>query len=208
MMWGTVLWLVVLAALAIVAVIVIRRVSSLAGSTHELDGLQDDVRGIDTRLDAIVEPLVVQLDAHRRGSGDPAALAETVAAAREALRTLAIEARALRSPVTIADRIAQLVGELDRAVRAVELVAHGLRAPANRRTSLGQESQVALKRGTLGLRHAREAAARIVAGITRLTPADLRAMPPPRLGAPVLVPPLPPEDEVLAGAVEEDPPEA
>ncbi len=63
--------------------------------------------------------------------------------------------------------------ELERAVRAAELVGHGLDALVADRGGRDLEAQTSLKRGTLNLRHATEAASRIVAEIAAVRPGDL-----------------------------------
>ena len=70
-----------------------------------------------------------------------------------------------------------IVGELERAVRALDLLDHGLRTALEGRRDSGAEAQVSLKRGTLNLRHARDAVARVAREIAILRPADVLAMP-------------------------------
>lgn len=197
-------WLLALAALALVAVLVLRGIGTLAGGTHDLERLKAEAAGIHGRLDVIVEPLVAHLDRVRRGASDPGELLPEVDAARTALRTLAADARALQAPAPLADRVAQLRWELDRAVRAADMAGHGVRTlgTVRRRSQASGEAQVALKRGTLGLRHAREAVARLTAEIARLSPAEVRAMAlPSRAGGVAGIPtPSIEEDCIDAGA--------
>jgi hypothetical protein len=202
-MTGTLVWLVALVGISLAAAVALRRVSSLAGGTRELERLQMDVAGIDSRLAAAVGPLVEQLDAVRRGAQDPREASGDLEEARAALRTLGGEARALRPPSPLAGRVAQLVWELDRAARAADMAAHGVQTLAAARGTVGTEGQVALKRGTLGLRHAREAVGRIASGLTALTPADLLAMPTTADGAgPIATPGPGPDDDWLLSADE------
>ncbi len=179
-MTGTLLWLVALAALSAIAALVLRRMGALAGGTRELQRLQSDLAGIDRRLATVVDPMVGRLDAVRRGASDPADLMPELTAARTALRALAKEAGTVKSPAALADRVAQLLWELERAVRAADMAGHGVETMAaiRGRSVVGTEAQVALKRGTLGLRHAREAVGRVVAGVAALSPAEVRVMPP------------------------------
>ncbi|HEY4752185.1 MAG TPA: hypothetical protein VIH37_02800, partial [Candidatus Limnocylindrales bacterium] len=170
-----------------------------------LERFQSDVSGIYGRLAAIVDPLVTRLDEVRRGARDPADLGPELAAARTSLRGLGTEARAAKPPGPLADRAEQLVLEVDRAVRAADMAAHGLGTMGVGRRATSPESDVELKRGALGLRHAREAVTRIMMGVAKLQPADVRAMPVSTTRAPAgAYPPLPPEDELLSG-VEEPP---
>jgi len=194
---GTLLWLAAIGVVALLAAMSARRVGHLAGGTFELQRFQNDLRSIDQRLAAVVEPLTGRLDEARRGARDPGELGADVDAARATLRELSRDARALKAPSALADRSAQVVWELDRAVRAADMAGHGIGAMARSRMTGSTEAQVALKRGTLGLRHAREAVTRIVAGVAVLTPAEVRAMPAPSLAALSGGIPTPSTDEEL-----------
>lgn len=205
-MTGTLLWLVALAALSTVAAIVLRRMGALAGGTRELQRLQEDLAGIDRRLATVVDPMVGRLDEVRRGASDPAQLVSELKAARTALRALAKEAQTVKVPAALADRVGQLLWELERAVRAADMAGHGVEtmAATRSRTAGGTEAEVALKRGTLGLRHAREAVGRVVAGVATLSPAEVRSMPPSGTGRPAGIS-TPGLDEDLLTTSEEPP---
>jgi hypothetical protein len=86
------------------------------------------------------------------------------------------------------------------------MAGHGVEtmAASRSRTAAGTEAQVALKRGTLGLRHAREAVGRVVVGVEALSPAEVRTMPP-ASAARVGGIPTPDLDEDLLTAAEERP---
>jgi hypothetical protein len=175
------LWLVVLVALAIVAVIALRRTAELAAGPRELDRYRAEVASIEARLTALVVPLVRRLDDLRRLSGDPVSVAEEIGPAMATLQTLSAVARSLQGPPQLAGTTRMIIAELERATRAADLVDHGLRTLLGGRDSYRQEAQVSLKRGTLNLRHARDAVARLSSSIAALTPADLRTMPVPML---------------------------
>jgi hypothetical protein len=201
-MTGTLLWLVALAALSLAAAVVLRRMERLAGGTHELERFQADVVAIHQRLAETVDPLAAHLDDIRRGAADPAAAKPQVDAARATLRTLSQKAHELRSPAVLADRGQHLAWEVDRAVRAADMAGHGLSELGRTRRDAGTEAHVSLKRGTLGLRHAREAVARIMMDTARLTPAEVRAMPPVSRAGLIVTPPT---DEDLVAGGEESP---
>jgi hypothetical protein len=116
---------------------------------------------------------VTALDDIRRHAGDPRVLVEQLPTSSDALRSAAADARTLRPPGALADRVAGLVRELDRAVRATELVEHGLDALLAARGNRELEAQVSLKRGALNLRHSRATFAQLVAEIAEVDPADL-----------------------------------
>ena len=199
-MTGTLIWLVALAALSLAAAVVLRRMASLAGGTRELERLQADVVAIHQRLTATVEPLVGHLDDVRRGVLDPAQAGPEVDAARAELRTLSQEAHRLKAPAGLTDRVQRLAWEVDRAVRAADMAGHGISQLGRARLDAGTEGQTALKRGTLGLRHAREAVTRIMMGVARLTPAEVRSMPATAAAGVIVTPP--PDEDLLSGPEE------
>ncbi len=199
-MTGTLLWLATLGVLSLAAAVVLRRMARLAGGTHELERFQAEVVAIHQRLAETVEPLASHLDDVRRGNVDPAQAGPEVDAARATLRTLSDKAHQLRPPAALADRGQQLAWEVDRAVRAADMAGHGVSQLGRTRRDAGTEAHVALKRGTLGLRHAREAVARVMVDTARLTPAEVRAMPPVSRAGLIVTPPT--DEDLLAGGEE------
>lgn len=173
----TLIWLLVLGALAMLFAATLRRMSALARRTRDLERFQRQVRAMERRLGTIADPFIVSLDEIRRRSGDPARVAAGLAAAQDELRSLASEGRAARAPGALAREAAAFVVELERAERAASLVEHGLDALLADRGGRDLEAQTSLKRGALNLRHAREAAARLAGQIEAVSPADLRRTP-------------------------------
>jgi len=198
-MTGTLLWLLAVAVLALVAAIALRRVAHLAGSTHDLEHLKASVVSVNRRLAEVVDPLTGHLDEVRRGSRDPADASVEVAAALATLRDLSKQARVMKSPPALAERAQQVAWEVDRAVRAADMASHGIEQLGRARHDGAIEAQTALKRGTLGLRHSREAVTRIMIGLVKLTPAEVRTMPVPSADARSRAIPTPPTDEDLLG---------
>lgn len=170
---GALLWLIVLVVLAALFVLTLRRLSTLIGRTRTLERYQKQVAQLAKRLVVTAEPFIVQLDEIRRRSGDPRGLADAMPAAQDALRTIADEGRATKVPTGLARDGAAFLTELERAVRAAELVGHGLDALVADRGGRDLEAQTSLKRGALNLRHASEAATRIAREIGGIRPADL-----------------------------------
>ena len=195
-MTGAMLWLLAVGVIAVLAALVLRRMGRLAGTTYDLEHLKAGVVGVNTRLAEVVDPLTNHLDEVRRGSRDPAEVRIEIEAALAALRDLSKQAHAIKAPAPLEDRVAQLVWEVDRAVRAADMAGHGLVQVGRVRHDAGTEAQTALKRGTLGLRHAREAVTRLMISLAKLTPSEVRAMPRLRSGSI----PTPPVDEDLLGA--------
>jgi hypothetical protein len=171
---ATVVWLVVFVVLAVLFVLTLRRMSVLVGRTHELERYQRLVRSLDKRLAQVADPFVAQLDEIRRRSGDPRTLGSSIAGVQDALREISAEGRAARIPKGLAHEAVAFTVELDRAVRACDLVEHGLDALLADRGGRDLEAQTSLKRGALNMRHAREAVTRLAAEITAIRPVDLR----------------------------------
>jgi hypothetical protein len=167
------LWLVVLVVLIALFLLTLRRLSVLVGRTRALERYQKLTRQLADRLAATADPFVTQLDEIRRRSGDPRSLAEAMPGAQDALRAIADEGRGAKVPRGLAREAAAFTVELERAVRAAELVGHGLDALVADRGGRDLEAQTSLKRGTLNLRHSTEAASRIVAEIAAVRPGDL-----------------------------------
>ena len=143
------------------AVVVLRGTGRIVARTRELEQFKHGVRDLAARVDASLGGAATQIDAVRRREVGPETIADTVAAATDAVERYADEARALRGPrrrVSIRD---DLVAELERAGRALGMVEHGATIlAAARRGSRELEAQTSIKRGYLNLLHAREAIAR------------------------------------------------
>jgi hypothetical protein len=170
---GTIIWLVVLVALLGLFLLTVRRLSVLMGRTRDLERYQRLVRQLDRRLGETADPFLAQLDEIRRRSGDPRTLGASLPAVQDALTAVAAEARAAKVPRGLSREAVAFTVELDRAVRAGELVGHGLDALLADRGGRDLEAQTSLKRGALNMRHARDAAARLAGEIVAIRPADL-----------------------------------
>jgi hypothetical protein len=168
-----VVWLAVLAGLAAVATLVVRRMSRLIGRTRDLERFQRSATELELRFRSIADPLIANLDAGRRGAVDADELLVTLAAATGALRAVATDGRAAVAPTALARQAAGLVYELERGVRAAELAEHALGLTPARGSERDGGAGTAVKRGALNLRHARDAIHGIVAEISAVRPADL-----------------------------------
>jgi HAMP domain-containing protein len=202
---GVVLWLALLLVLLGLFALTARRMSVLIRRTRDLERVQRSVDSMDRRLAVAIDPVVIRLDEIRRRSGDAHRLAQEIGAAQSMLRELAAEAGAIRLPVLLQGQATIMAHETQRAVRAADLVGHGLDALLTGRGNRDMEAQVALKRGALNLRHAREAFGRAAAEVGALRPADLAAHRDPRAHVIASTGPLPaPEtfDEDLEAASE------
>ena len=170
---STILWLGLLAALAVLFVVTLRRMSQLIARTRGLERFQKAVEGLETRFVASVGPLVRELDDTRRHAGDPVVLRERLAEAQTVLGELRAECSAIAAPAGLAAAVTGLAGDLDRAIRAASLVEHGLAAGVNASLGRDLEAQTSLKRGALNLRHTQEAFTARTQEIAALRPADL-----------------------------------
>ena len=165
---GTILALVIpLVAFVVLAaafIVLFRRASRALTRTREEERFRDAVEDLAKRIDAV-----------RRHQLDADAIAPNLEAAHDAVGRYAEEASSLRGPVPADDVRASLLEELDRAARALEMVAHGctlMAASGGRNREL--EAQTAIKRGYLNTLHAREAIARHADDLASSRPAEQR----------------------------------
>lgn len=160
-------------ALAIVFVVVLRRASRALAQTREAERFREAVDDLAGRIDRSLGGVIERVDAVRRHHVAAADIGENVEAASDAVRRYAEEAGRLAGPVPADEVRANLLAELDRAGRALEMVAHGcalLDLSAGGPREL--EAQTAIKRGYLNALHAREAIARHAADLASGRPAD------------------------------------
>jgi hypothetical protein len=135
--------------LVVVFVVVLRRTGRIVGLTRESDRFRRSV-GVIERIDAV-----------RRHQVPPDSIGDNLSAARDAVERYEAEAAKLHGPVPADDVRAALLYELERAGRALEMVAHGCDLLATTRSGYRElEAQTAVKRGYLNALHAREAIAR------------------------------------------------
>jgi hypothetical protein len=154
--------LVLFVALAGVFAVLIRRASRLLRLTREADLFRLGISDLAARVDRSLAGVVELVDAVRRHQRDASTIEDNLTAAMEAMALYGDEAAALGVPTSGPDRRADLVHELDRAGRALEMVAHGCTLMANAsRPNAELEAQTSIKRGYLNLIHAREAIGRL-----------------------------------------------
>jgi hypothetical protein len=148
-------------ALAAGLAVVLRGTGKIVARTREVEHFRGAVKDLAARVDASLGGAAGQIDAVRRRQVDPDLIGETLIAASDAVRRYADEARALRGPSQSGRIREDLVSELERAGRALEMVEHGATIMVSvRRGPRELEAQTAIKRGYLNLIHAREAFAR------------------------------------------------
>jgi hypothetical protein len=158
-------------ALAAASVIILRRAGRLIANTREIQGFRSTVRDLDERIGLSLDGAAQRIDAVRRQQLPADGLGDTVGATRDAITRYADEARALKGPPEAAAIARDIVSDLDRATRAIDMVEHGATILASvRRGGRELEAQTSIKRGYLNLIHAREAIARHAARAEVLEP--------------------------------------
>jgi hypothetical protein len=148
-------------ALAAGLVVVFRGSGRIAARTRELQQFQAAVKDLAFRADTLLAAAAGQVDAVRHQQAGPEQISQTVSDATATLERYAEEARAWSGPRRAQAIRDDLVGELERAIRALGMVEHGVNMLASaRRGARDLEAQTSIKRGYLNLIHAREAIAR------------------------------------------------
>jgi hypothetical protein len=148
-------------ALAAGLAVVLRGTGKIVARTREVEHFRSAVKDLAARVDVSLGGAAGQIDAVRRRQVDPDLIGDTLIASMDAVRRYADEARGLRGPRQSQRIREDLVAELERAERALEMVEHGASIMVTvRRGPRELEAQTAIKRGYLNLIHAREAFAR------------------------------------------------
>ncbi|HEU0235896.1 MAG TPA: hypothetical protein VFR14_05585 [Candidatus Limnocylindrales bacterium] len=156
-------------ALALALWIVLRRAGRLIAETRQIDGFRRAIDDLVERSATSLDGVTARIDAVRRHTLPAEALAENLVAATDAVERYAEEARVLRGPRGSHEIRDALVGELERASRALEMVEHGRSILTSARVGGRElEAQTAIKRGYLNLIHAREAMVRHAARAAEL----------------------------------------
>lgn len=155
-------WLAILAliALGLAILIVARRAARVVIEGREAASFRAATADLVARIDQSLAGVGGRIDAVRRQTVPAESIAESLAAARDAVSRYTEEARALPGAPGSAEIRDAIVGELDRAARALEMVDHGCGILASAIGGRGLEGQTSIKRGYLNVIHAREAIAR------------------------------------------------
>lgn len=149
-------------ALAAGFAIILRRAGRIVARTREVEGFRSSVRDLSARIEVSLDGAASRIDAVRRHQVGADTIGETIEAAIDAVARYTDEARALSGGPDGARQIRDdLVADLERAGRALEMVQHGASILAqHRRRGRELEAQTHIKRGYLNLLHAREAIGR------------------------------------------------
>ena len=148
-------------ALAAASLIILRRAGRLIASSREIQGFRATVRDLNQRIGMSLDGAAQRIDAVRRQQLPADGLGDTVAATADAITRYTDEARGLKGPPEAEAIARDIVSDLDRAKRAIDMVEHGATILESvRRGGRELEAQTSIKRGYLNLIHAREAIAR------------------------------------------------
>ena len=153
--------LVAFVALAVGFAVVLRRAGRIVARTREVENFRSSVRELAARIDQSLDGAIGRIDAVRRQQLAADTIGATIEAVTDAIARYTDEARALHGPPPAQAIRDDLVFELERAERALEMVDHGATILAEvRRRGRELEAQTSIKRGYLNLVHAREAIVR------------------------------------------------
>lgn len=153
--------LVAFVALLLAILVFLRRAGELIAASREREAFRRQAADLVARVGTSLDGVAARIDAVRRNTIAADAIGDNIAAASEAVRRYADEARAMRGGPTTAEVRAALVVELERAARALQMVDHGCSILASARAGTRNlEAQTSIKRGYLNVLHARAAVAR------------------------------------------------
>jgi hypothetical protein len=140
-------------------VLVLRRAGRFLAVTRDVERFRRQVGDLAGRVEISLGEICARVDAVRRGQLAADQVGDDVTASMEAVTKYADEARGLR-PADGRRIRDDIVAELERANRALEMIEHGRSIQASARSGGREiEAQTAIKRGYLNVLHAREAIA-------------------------------------------------
>ena len=173
MEWAIVLPLVAFALLAILFALFLRRAGRLIAATRDVERFRRQGADLASRRETSLGEICSRIDAVRRGQGAAPTVVDDISASIDAVERYAEEGRALHPPSDGGQIRDDIVAELERAKRALEMIDHGVSIQASARSGGREiEAQTPIKRGYLNVLHAREAIARHAADAATLVAAD------------------------------------
>lgn len=173
MEWAVILPLAAFVVLAMLFALFLRRASRLIAATRDVERFRRQVRDLTSRIETSLGELLGRVDSVRRGQLAAPAVVDDIAATLDAVQKYTEESRALKPPPDGRQIRDDIVAELERAKRALEMIDHGVSIQVSARAGGREtEAQTAIKRGYLNVLHAREAILRHGAQAAALIPAD------------------------------------
>ena len=112
-------------ALAAGLAVVLRGTGRIVARTREVELFRGSVKDLAARVDASLGGAAGQIDAVRRRQVGPDTIVDTIDAAKDAVARYIEEAKAIRGPRKAQRIRSDLVAELERSQRALEMVEHG-----------------------------------------------------------------------------------
>ena len=158
-----ILALLAFVALAIAIVVFARRLGRAVAQTRSRQSFRRATADLVGRACTSLDGVAARIDAVRRQTLDAHLVTDNISAASEAVRRYTEEAEALAAGNGDAREVRDgILTELKRANRALQLAEHGVTilTSAGRLRGRELEAQTSIKRGYLGLLHAREALVR------------------------------------------------
>lgn len=154
-------------------VLVLRRAGRFIAATRDVERFRRQVRDLAGRCETSLAEICGRIDAVRRGQLGADQVADDVTASLDAVGRYADEARGFHPPPDGRPILDEIVAELERAARALEMIEHGREIQASARSGGREiEAQTAIKRGYLNVLHAREAIAHQAKLATDLSATD------------------------------------
>ena len=152
--------------------LVLRRAGRFVAATRDVERFRRQVGDLAERVETSLGEISGRVDAVRRGQIGADQIADDVTASLDALGRYTDEARGLHPPSDSIRIRSEIVAELERATRALEMIEHGRSIQASARAGSREiEAQTAIKRGYLNVLHAREAIvhqAKVVSAMTEV----------------------------------------
>jgi hypothetical protein len=158
-----ILALLAFVALAIAIVVFARRLGRAVAETRSRQSFRRAAADLVSRACTSLDGVAERIDAVRRQTLDAHLVTDNLEAASEAVRRYTEEAEALAGATGEAREVRDgILTELKRAGRALQLAKHGVTIMTSAARIRGREleAQTSIKRGYLGLLHAREALVR------------------------------------------------
>jgi hypothetical protein len=152
-------------------VLVLRRAGRFVAETRDAERFRRQVGDLAARVESSLAELSARVDAVRRGQLGADAVADDLSASIDAVTRYADEARAFHPPVEGYRIRDEIVTEIERSGRALQMIEHGRAIQASARGGGREvEAQTAIKRGYLNVLHAREAIAQHAKAAADLVP--------------------------------------
>jgi hypothetical protein len=152
--------LVAFVALAIALVIFVRRLGRAVAETRSRQSFRRLAGDLTSRACTSLDGVATRIDGLRRQTIAAHLVADNIEAASEAVRRYTEEAEAMSGLFGEARDVREaILTELRRADRALQLVEHGISILTSSARLRGREleAQTSIKRGYLGILHARQA---------------------------------------------------